>query len=498
MHFSSIFWIVSVFSILNEGQAKNNKADKNFKFGATQNYNSLPPATKRLIKKSSALTSIATTPNGRLSTRINNGNSNMYKSTRNVAGAVDLGNNLAMAPPINDYMDSSVAVDETDMIQTRSTTSSTNNEPRTPAFYLKAMNGRMEELDDLEYEYANEFLKKGLVLASDFESGNRWDEQFMSTLKRFYASLLQKSNPFLPNFGDKWRAQAGESVYKTPRLYTKSKSVDCGNLQMRLKMTGVIYDGHRNRVIKLFDRSTKRNFAYKTYGNPDEFYVEQEKFLWLDHPYYVKAVCHRKDMDTGKAGILFEYVDGMSSMEYARNASPEQLKQMSAQLFLAIEHLHWLGIVHADLKPENVLIKTDGTVQVIDLGFATHLPQSKRRRGTHTTMAPELHYLVPGRVHEGIDWWAYGSTVAMWFGANSMYKNDDGKRFIPMNWQDNQFVDGAVPWRFPPELRNFLQIFFQPDPNSRRFHTKRLLKQIRNDPFFQGINWDQLPGGVMN
>lgn len=305
-------------------------------------------------------------------------------------------------------------------------------------------------------------------------------------------------NPGLPDLSAKWRAMPGENVYKTPRLYTKQKSVDCGNLAMRLKMTEIIYDGHRNRVIKLHDRNSKKTFAYKTYGNPDEFYAEQEKFLWLDHPYFVKAVCHRKDMDSGKAGILFEYVDGTSSMEYARSASLEQLKNISAQLFLAMEHLHWLGIVHADLKPENVMIRRDGTVQVIDLGFATHLPQGKRRRGTHTTMAPELHYLVPGRVHEAIDWWAYGSTVAMWFGSNEAYKNDDGKRFIPMNWQEGIFVEGTVPRRFSQELRNFLAIFFQADPNLRRIHTKRLLKQIRNDPFFSGVKWGSFYGGILN
>lgn len=444
-----------------------------------------------------------------------NGSPNSLKSMRSMGNTDYYGNNLVPAPPLKETEESEASIvapkDEEYAAITRMTatagqtnlglnygTTDASRTTRSPAFYLKAMNDHYEGLDDLEIEYANEFLKKGLVLAADFEGGNRWDERFMATLKRFYASLMQQQTPFIPDISSKWRAMPGESVYRSPRLYTRQKSVDCGNLAMKLKMTGIIYDGHRNRVIKLFDRSSKKTFAYKTYGNPDEFYVEQEKFLWLDHAYYVNAVCHRKDMESGKAGILFEYVEGVSSMEYARNASPEQLKTISAQLFLAIEHLHWLGIVHADMKPENVLIRKDGTVQVIDLGFATHLPQSKRRRGTHTTMAPELHFLVPGRVHEAIDWWAYGSTVAMWYGFNYAYKNDDNQRFVPMNWQDQQFNEGVVPWRFPQELRNFLQIFFQPDPITRRIHTKRLLKQIRSDPFFDGVDWSQLHGGIMN
>lgn len=368
--------------------------------------------------------------------------------------------------------------------------------------YLKSMNvntnTNIKDLDDLEFDYEDTFLKRGLVMAGDFEGLNTYDTRFMETLKKFYASLMQQTTPFLPELSADWKSSPGESVYRTPRLYTKFKSIDCENLAMRLRMIGTIYSGHRNRVIKLLDRGSKKLFAYKTYGNPDEFYAEREMFLWLEHPYFVKAICHRKDTETGNAGILFEFIDGMSSMEYARKATPQQLQMISGQLFLAIEHLHWLGVVHADLKPENVLVKKDGTVQVIDLGFAIHLPQSKRKRGTHTTMAPELHSLVPGKCHEAIDWWAYGSTVAIWYGFNENFKNDDGKRFIPLNWQNNQFVNGIVPWRFPQELRNFLQVFFQPDPETRRIHTKRLLKQIRDDPFFYGLDWTALFGGVLS
>ena len=492
MHFSSIIFntfVLTLFTSNLEVEARTEKTYRSFKFGQTSvGLNSLPPAAKRLYDaKHGGNRKSLINPNGSPIAY----NSQHYKNMRSRNFAVSVGNSLVPAPALNTELDSSAAVETIPR-------PSSYRESRTPAYYLKAMNNRMEDLDDLEIEYANDFLKKGLVLAGDFEGGNTWDEKFMSTLKRFYASLMQRTTPFIPDLSSKWKALPGESVYKTPRLYTRQKSVDCGNLQMRLKMVGIIYDGHRNRVIKLFDRGSRKTFAYKTYGNPDEFYAEQEKFLWLDHPYYVKAVCHRKDNDSGKAGILFEYVEGSSSMEYARQATPEQLKNISAQLFLAIEHLHWLGIVHADLKPENVLISKDGIVQVIDLGFATHLPQGKRRRGTHTTMAPELHYMVPGRIHEAIDWWAYGSTVAMWYGYNELFRNDDGKRFIPMNWQENQFIDGVVPWRFPQDLRNFLQVFFQPDPNSRRIHTKRLLKQVRSDPFFYGVDWSELHGGEMN
>ena len=416
-------------------------------------------------------------------TRINGGRALYRKYNKNMNGHAKT--------RIREYEDFSESYDDS-IIDANAIKGSHNQQ------YLKNMNMNMNGFDDLEKDYANQFLKRGLVMAGDFEGSNNYNPRFMETLKKFYASLLERPIPFLPDLSVEWKSSPGESVYRTPRLSAKFKSIDCANLAMRLRTVGIIYNGHRNRVLKLLDRGSKKLYAYKTYGNPDEFYAEREMFLFLDHPYFVKAVCYRIEPESGKPGIIFEYVEGMSSVEYSRQATPQQLQMISGQLFLAIEHLHWLGIVHADMKPENVLIKKDGTVQVIDLGFAIHLPQYRRKRGTHTTMAPELHSLVPGKCHEGIDWWAYGSTVAMWFGYNENYKNDDGKKFIPLDWQENQFVNGIVPWRFPQELRQFLQIFFQPDPDSRRLHTKRLLKRIRADPFFYGLDWGNLVNGIIN
>lgn len=359
--------------------------------------------------------------------------------------------------------------------------------------------GFFDDVFEEEAEQAiDQFQKRGLSLADKNMGDGSYDGDFLEKHQKFLGALLAQQQYAIPDISSTWKAYPGERAYRTSRLYTRWKSVDCSVLDMRLKMVGTIYDGHRNRVIKLYDRISRQTFAYKTYGNPDEFYSELEVFLWLDHPYFAKAICHRKDTESGKAGILFEYVDGKPSHEYAKDASPEELKMISAQLLVAIEHLHWLGIVHADMKPENVLIRSDGTVQVIDMGFAVHLPQARRGRGTHTTMAPELFNLVPGKVHEAIDWWAYGSTVAMWYGANKDYSNNDGRRFIPMYLKDRKYIVGTVPWKFDANLRKFLHIFFQPHPEQRRLNTKRLLRQLREHEFFEGFDWSQVHGGLLN
>ena len=321
-------------------------------------------------------------------------------------------------------------------------------------------------------------------------AGAEYNSEFMETLRRFQAALLQRPPP---DISARWLPRVGERAHRVDKLVPKWKAVECATLDLRLRVVGAIYEGHRNQVMKLQDRASHDLFAYKTYGSEDEFYAELEMFMWLDHPLFIKAVCHRKEPDTGKLGILFEYIDGTSSMAFARSARPEQLRSISAQLLVALEHLHWLGIVHADLKPENVLVLPDGTIQVIDFGFAMHLPQFRRRRGTHTTMAPELHSLVPGRVHEGVDWWAYGSTLAMWYGFNDAYRTGDPGRYIAMDWRDFHYIAAPVPPKFPAELRSFLHIFFQAHPEARKINSVRLLRQLREQPFFDGFDWDSVP-----
>jgi len=321
------------------------------------------------------------------------------------------------------------------------------------------------------------------------EAPTTYNTEFMEALRRFLSSLLQKPATAIPDISHKWLPKVGERAYRVDKLVPKWDAVECSTLDLRLRKVAAIYEGHRNQVVKLQDRTTQRLYAYKTYGSDDEFRAELDMLMWLEHPLFIKAVCHSREQDSGKLGILFNYIDGMSSMSYARTATPEQLKSVSAQLLVALEHLHWLGIVHADMKPENVLVLADGTLQVIDFGFAMHLPQSRRRRGTHTTMAPELHYLVPGRVHEGIDWWAYGSTVAMWYGISEHYRSGEPGRYVAMDWRDYQYVPGMVPSKFPADLRSFLQIFFQAHPESRKINNLRLLKQLRDHPFFVGVDW---------
>ena len=301
-----------------------------------------------------------------------------------------------------------------------------------------------------------------------------------------------------------------EKLYRAKKLVAQWFSPDCKFLDLNLKAIRTLQDGSSNQVLLMKDTNTHKRYVIKTISNPDAFFNELSVFMFLDqdHPYFSRAVCHRRNKEENRAKVIFEYVNGIESLEFARTAKLSELKLISAQLFLALEHMHYLKFIHADMKPHNVLIDHYGTVKVIDFGFSAQLPYGKTSQGTHFTMAPELHEKVPGSIHEGVDWWAYGSTVAMWFGAyydeekyiGSHNGNASGRKghkntCVLMNWTDERFEAGRIPKAFPDDLRSFLYMFFSVDPDTRTFNTPRLLKMIRNHRFFSDINWSELHGG---
>ncbi len=107
-------------------------------------------------------------------------------------------------------------------------------------------------------------------------------------------------------------------------------------------------------------------------------------------------VCRIFDLvDEGGAELLsMEYVDGetLAQTLWARGPlEPREAREIAAQLLSGLEAIHRAGLVHGDLKPENVMITRAGRVVVMDLGVAraTQDARAKTVSGTPAYMSPE-------------------------------------------------------------------------------------------------------------
>src|SRR5262249_7878325 len=126
------------------------------------------------------------------------------------------------------------------------------------------------------------------------------------------------------------------------------------------------------------------------------FIHEARALAKLTHPYIVTVY------DCGKAGDLFyfvmEYVAGTSLRQrIAQQAvSDRDVLDYLPQIGEALQHAHESGIVHRDVKPENILVDSRNRVRLVDFGLAKWLgpagqrgPDEGRVAGTWGYMAPE-------------------------------------------------------------------------------------------------------------
>jgi serine/threonine-protein kinase len=106
----------------------------------------------------------------------------------------------------------------------------------------------------------------------------------------------------------------------------------------------------------------------------ERFATEQRTLAQLNHP----SIARLYDADTledGTPWFVMEYVDGIPLTHYCRThaCSVEQRLQLFRSLCEAVQHAHSHAVIHRDLKPSNILVKSDGSVRLLDFGIAKEL-----------------------------------------------------------------------------------------------------------------------------
>ncbi len=124
------------------------------------------------------------------------------------------------------------------------------------------------------------------------------------------------------------------------------------------------------------------------------FRNESKAIALLSHPNIVKI------LDVGFTNkiqfMVMEYIDGITLKEYMEKEKVLDWKTASfftIQVLKALQHAHDRGIVHRDIKPQNIMMLTDGTIKVMDFGIA----KFAREEGLTTTAQAigSVHYISP-------------------------------------------------------------------------------------------------------
>ena len=96
--------------------------------------------------------------------------------------------------------------------------------------------------------------------------------------------------------------------------------------------------------------------------------------------------------------IVMEFVDGMTLKEMIRTAGsihPDVALRMTMRILAAVDHAHRNGIVHRDIKPQNILVDREGQVKVADFGIARHKASQNTQLDPNGSALGSVHYLSP-------------------------------------------------------------------------------------------------------
>lgn len=119
-----------------------------------------------------------------------------------------------------------------------------------------------------------------------------------------------------------------------------------------------------------------KHFMFKTAKDSSEMLTslirrEYELSMTLNHPYIAYVFTYDTIPGIGE-GIVMEYVDGCSLADFLKeNPDPGLRRRVLMQLLEAVAYIHRKGIIHNDLKPENIMVtRSDNNVKIIDFGLS--------------------------------------------------------------------------------------------------------------------------------
>ena len=189
----------------------------------------------------------------------------------------------------------------------------------------------------------------------------------------------------------------------------------------KVHVLATLGSGAHSSILHVRRDADSREYALKVVsidGKGDLKYLEQAKHEYrvgqmLNHPNLVKVYC--LEVESGwfsgprKAKLLIEYVPGktMDQLPLQRMA---KLLRIFERIADGLTHMHKQGVIHADLKPNNLILGRGTNVKVIDYGLAWIKGEPKDRvQGTPEYMAPETaeHKLI----NERTDVYNLGATM---------------------------------------------------------------------------------------
>ncbi|XP_025029214.1 ribosomal protein S6 kinase alpha-3 isoform X2 [Python bivittatus] len=222
--------------------------------------------------------------------------------------------------------------------------------------------------------------------------------------------------------------------------------------------------------------------------------MERDILVEVNHPFIVKL--HYAFQTEGKLYLILDFLRGGDlftrlSKEVSKVMFTEDdVKFYLAELALALDHLHSLGIIYRDLKPENILLDEEGHIKLTDFGLSKESIDHEKKAysfcGTVEYMAPEV---VNRRGHtQSADWWSFGVLMFEMLTGTLPFQGKDRKETMTMILKAKL----GMPQFLSPEAQSLLRMLFKRNPANRLGAGPDGVEEIKRHTFFATIDWNKL------
>lgn len=250
-------------------------------------------------------------------------------------------------------------------------------------------------------------------------------------------------------------------------------------------------------VYKAYDNMSQRTVAIKIMK--DEFLADEDfkrrfkneskAVALLSHPNIVKVY----DVSFGDKlqYMVMEYIDGISLKEYIAQQGSLTFKEtvhFTTQILRAMQHAHDKGIVHRDIKPQNIMLLHNGLIKVTDFGIA-RFSRSDTRTMTGKAIG-SVHYISPEQARgeatdERADIYSVGVMLYEMMTGQLPFQSDNAVSVAIMQLQADAKKPSEINPEIPPALEEITMKAMQKNPAERYSSASEMLadfKTFRENP----------------
>lgn len=277
----------------------------------------------------------------------------------------------------------------------------------------------------------------------------------------------------------------------------------------------LVSNGAYGAVYLVRHKQTQMRFAMKKMNKQlmlhrnqvQQVFAERDILTFAENPFVVGMWC---SFETKKhLCMVMEYVEGGDCASLLKNMGPlpmDLARSYISETLLAVEYLHSYGIIHRDIKPDNLLITSMGHIKLTDFGLSkvglinstTHMYEHSLEQetkqftdqqvfGTPDYLAPEV-ILMQG-YGKPVDWWSLGIILYEFLlGVPPFYGDTPEELF-------DDTLSGVIEWppedEAPPEdARDLVTKLLEQDPIARLGTTGA--HEVKEHHFFVGLDWTAL------